>query len=384
MKLMKDKKIFFPNLDGLRFIAFLMVFLWHTLKTPFEIYANKNDWINNLFYLLMNGKTGVSIFFVLSGFLITYLILAEIKLNGKLNVFKFYIRRSLRIWPLYFLLLILVFAVIPVIMNWFHLNRGQYNMRPWFYFLFIGNFDVLHIYMTNGRDLLASTITWSVAIEEQFYFIWPLLFAFIPVRFYKYIFPVLVSAAYIFRSCYAGNTAVLSFHTFSVGGDLALGGWAAYLSFFNKGFVGFFEKQSNSSRGFIYLAGIAILYFIQFAAANSLVQVYERLLQTTFFCYIILDQNFCRQNFLKFSNNRFISFWGKYTYGLYLWHPVVLLITTVLLTKVLHFSLQDASTYLIIAPVGLAVSLLVSFVSYRFFELYFLNLKKKFAYINKN
>ena len=380
---MKDKKIFFPNLDGLRFVAFMMVFVWHALKAPFDLLHIENPFVQKFFYYFLNGKTGVSIFFVLSGFLITYLILAEIELNGKLDVLKFYIRRSLRIWPLYFLVLLLVFVGMPIAMRFTGANWSEFDMRPLFYFLFIGNFDVLRIYLTNGTDLLPSTVTWSVAIEEQFYFAWPLFFTLLPAKFFKYIFPVVLFGSYIFRSMHAGSSPTLNFHTLSVAGDLALGGLAAYLSFTDKNFVNFFKGQSNKLRGLIYIGGMLLLYSLQFLEDDG-VHVYSRLIQTLFFAYIILDQNFCLQERFKFSASKFMSYWGKYTYGLYLWHPFLLLVITILFTKVFHLSYQNVFTHLLIAPIALAASFTVSYASYHYFEKHFLKLKNRFAFIRKD
>lgn len=375
----KEKRIFFPNLDGLRFVAFLMVFLWHALKTPFELLHIENRWLQNLFYLFVNGNKGVSIFFVLSGFLITYLILAEIQVNGRLNIAKFFIRRGLRIWPLYFLVVLFVFGLVPILMSFAGLSWNQFDMNPWYYFLFLGNFDVLHIYQMNGTDLLPSTVTWSVAIEEQFYLVWPLLFAGIPSKFYKFIFPFLLIAAYTFRCLNAESLPILKFHTLSVCGDLALGGWIAYLSFTNKNFVDFFHNQSNALRLTLYCTGIMLLYLVQFSE-NDLLNAFMRLIQTIFFSYIILDQNFSGQNTFKFSNNRFLTFWGRYTYGLYLLHPLVLLTITLLVTKCFNYSLQHINTHLTIAILGFGCSMLVSYYSYIFIERHFLNLKKKIGY----
>lgn len=379
----KDKRIFFPNLDGLRFVAFLMAFLWHALKAPFDLLQIQNPWIHQFFYFFFNGKTGVSIFFVLSGFLITYLILAEVGLNNRLDVIKFYIRRSLRIWPLYFLVLILVFVVMRLVMGLLGFDWSEFDMRPWYYFLFIGNFDVLHIYLAQGADLLPSTVTWSVAIEEQFYLIWPLLFAIVPVRLYKFIFPVVLIASYVFRSLHADSIPVLNFHTLSVCGDLAIGGWAAYFSYTSKSFVNIFASQSAKLRASIYCAGIIILYLLQFID-NNWMHVFGRLAQTLFFAYTILDQNFSGQTSMKFSGSRLMSFWGKYTYGLYLWHPMVLLVITMLFTRVFHLSLLYISTHLLIAAAGLIGSFVTSFLSYKYVEAYFLKMKIKFAFISKS
>ncbi len=375
------KRIFFPNLDGLRVIAFLMVYLWHTLKTPFEMLGVSNVWLRQLFYFFINGKTGVSVFFVLSGFLITYLLLAEIAANGRVSVFRFYTRRALRIWPLYFLILLVVFFGIRTAMWLLHLNWSQYDMRACYYFLFIGNFDVLRIYLQQGTDLLPSTVTWSVAIEEQFYLVWPLLFAFIPPRTYKFIFPCLLLVAYVFRAFHADHIAVLNFHTLSVCGDLAMGGWAAWLSFTNKKFVQLFHQLPNQGRWVIYTVSLVLLYLGSFIE-HSFTQVFARLFQTLFFAWVILDQNFSGQQQLKLSNNRQLTYWGKYTYGLYLWHPVVLLLLTMVLTRISHLALQGIGIYLVMAPVGLVATMLVSYLSYHYVEAYFLKWKEKFAIIN--
>ena len=101
-----DKKsagIYFANLDGLRFLSFLMVFLHHTVVYDINI---KGTFFERLLTTVGYGGSGVSIFFVLSGFLITYLLLQEKEANGKINISFFYIRRGLRIWPLYYLVII--------------------------------------------------------------------------------------------------------------------------------------------------------------------------------------------------------------------------------------------------------------------------------------
>jgi peptidoglycan/LPS O-acetylase OafA/YrhL len=378
-----SKKIFFPNLDGLRFIAFSMVFIAHIQGNSFRIPDIDNVFLRKFLLLFANGKTGVSIFFVLSGFLITYLILSEIKLNGKLDVIKFYVRRTLRIWPLYFLLLLVIFGIMPLLMQYFHENWKQFDMTPWYYFTFLSNFDVLHILLNKGNDLAASSLTWSVAIEEQFYLIWPLLFLGFNKNLYKFIFPAFVILCYSFRYFNADNETILYFHSISVCGDLALGGWAAYLSLTNDRFKNFFITQSYKQRISFYFFATAVLYVIQFGT-HPLFLVFNRLPQTLFFSYIILDQNFNPQTKWKLSNNRFITFWGKYTYGLYLWHAFILMIINIAVSKLLHFSLDQFTVRAVVAILGFVLSLTVSYCSYIWFEAWFLRLKDKFSFIHKS
>src|SRR6476660_5257777 len=107
---MKEAKVFFPNLDGLRFFAFFLVYLQHAFGDLLAEIGQPGFWLGRLQTNVSGaGGIGVSFFFVLSGFLITYLILREIQLYGFLDVRAFYIRRSLRIWPLYYAVIIFGF-----------------------------------------------------------------------------------------------------------------------------------------------------------------------------------------------------------------------------------------------------------------------------------
>ena len=104
------KSIHFPNLTGLRFIAALVVLIHHVEQYR-SIYGKTNYWNNSTIRLL--GEEGVTLFFVLSGFLITYLLLAEKANVGTILIKQFYVRRILRIWPLYFLVVVLGFFILP-------------------------------------------------------------------------------------------------------------------------------------------------------------------------------------------------------------------------------------------------------------------------------
>ena len=106
------KKIYFPNLDGLRFFAFLAVFLAHSF------YSESEEITELAVYKVFRsvghlGMFGVNFFFVLSGFLITYLLIIEKKEYKNVNIPAFYVRRVLRIWPLYYLVILIGFMAVP-------------------------------------------------------------------------------------------------------------------------------------------------------------------------------------------------------------------------------------------------------------------------------
>ena len=166
------RKLYFPNLNGLRFIAAFFVIINHTEQLKFYYNLNNgtiSDFAKNI------GKLGVMLFFVLSGFLITYLLVTEEKVTGSIHTRKFYIRRFLRILPLYFLLMIIVFFVLHNFTFWDIPNlKNPIN----------GNFTtilLLHIFLVpNLSTALYGFIpyiaqAWSIGTEEQSYFLWPIL-----------------------------------------------------------------------------------------------------------------------------------------------------------------------------------------------------------------
>ena len=105
-------KIYFENLDGLRFLSFVAIFLHHGLFTRFEVVEN-SQLFQTIKVLLKPSGLGVPFFFCLSGFLITYLLLKELQDFNKIDILKFYIRRALRIWPLYYAVIIFGFFIFP-------------------------------------------------------------------------------------------------------------------------------------------------------------------------------------------------------------------------------------------------------------------------------
>ena len=159
----KSMSGYLPQVDGLRGIAILGVLLFHlSSKLP----------ALHMGYVAGNGWAGVDLFFVISGFLITTILLES---AGSEHYFRnFYVRRILRIWPLYFALLIFVFVLLPWIVPALR-ERIFTQCHPWqSYFLFVQNFFV------HEFGIGPVGVTWSLAIEEQFYLVWPLFILFLP------------------------------------------------------------------------------------------------------------------------------------------------------------------------------------------------------------
>lgn len=380
---MSKTKIFFPNLDGLRTIAFLFVFSEHVLWGAIKLLNINGGFSNHFIYnLFSNGGLGVSIFFVLSGFLITYLILNEIELNGKIDVISFYKRRFLRIWPLYLGLLMFIFFVYPFLVRALNLYYFENPANKWMYFAFLSNFDMIRLYNEGKESFMQTGVTWSVAIEEQFYLIWPLLFFIISKRNLPILFGAVILSSVVFRYINCENSTLIYFHTLGVFSDLAVGGFLAWLSMNYKSKLDNTIHISNSLKILIYIFGVLFVlcneYFITVPQWRSV----NRLLSSLFFAYVLADQNFSTGDFLKLSRLRLFSYLGKWTYGMYLLHPVAFLFMQYFY-DFFDLPMDAFLSRFIFAIFTLVLTVLISFLSFRFFETPFLKLKSKFAYISK-
>jgi peptidoglycan/LPS O-acetylase OafA/YrhL len=155
------KKI--PQLDAVRGIAVLLVLLHNT-----DVYPALH-----LRLISANGWMGVDLFFVLSGLLITGILLDTKQSDGYFR--NFYARRCLRIWPLYYSVLLFMFVIVPVLRpSEAHTVFAARSSPWWAYPIFLQNFLVPIPTMATG----ALGVTWSLAVEEQFYLIWPLVVRF--------------------------------------------------------------------------------------------------------------------------------------------------------------------------------------------------------------
>ncbi len=357
-------KEFFPNLDGLRFFAFFLVFWQHAFVPLMETLQIPADYK----HYFVTGGLGVSFFFVLSGFLITYLLLKENAKNGFINIKAFYVRRILRILPLYYAVLAFGFLLYPLMRYLLHLPP-QDNGNPVLYILFLGNFDVMSAALDRPSFV---GILWSLAIEEQFYIFWVLLLVIVPRKLYIFLILLVIIVSTAFRALQT-DEKILYFHTLSVISDLGIGAAMAYLAFNKPSFTAFFKRLSKLAIAAIYVLGIALV----FVFPNLFNAAIQRIVFSLFFAFVIAEQNYSDNSFYKMSNFKRISFCGVFTYGLYMLHPIVFYFIN-LAAEWIGIEKAAISTILMVAAAGLALSIAAAAASFYIFEKPVLKFKQRF------
>lgn len=381
---MSNDKLYFKNLDSIRFIAALMVFLGHAIRPSFQCLPIKNTYWEKLLNTLTNGGTGVSIFFVLSGFLITYLLITEHELNFKVSLKNFYMRRVLRIWPLYFFVVVFSFLIYPLLKSLIGMNNPL-GSSFLYYVTFLSNFDVINIQkFCTGNDAMSQGITWSVSIEEQFYLFWPLIFVFLPKRFWIYSIILVIIGSILFRILHNNDNIVLYYHTFSVLLDLGIGGLMALLIKSNNKIRSFFENCSTLTHLTLFIFSFCLVFFSDTLFSFNYGAAISRVFITFSFALIISAQAITkRESKFNLGNMSFANKWGKYTYGIYLIHPIAITIMDILV-RIIHFPKTNFISLFSIGAISFIFTLFLSKISFRYYESRFLLLKDKFAMIKSH
>jgi peptidoglycan/LPS O-acetylase OafA/YrhL len=362
-----------PELDVLRFFAFLGVFVVHSVEgysIDFMVLHHIPLWVaQSLVSLAHAGMYGVDLFFVLSAYLITVLLLREKDVRGALNVRAFYLRRILRIWPLYYLFVGLA-ALIPFL-NPHHYFSQRYVLS--FLFL-IGNWS----FIVFGIQKTVAMPLWSVSVEEQFYLFWPPLVARLSRRQIIAAAVIMICVANIFRPFAASmgeNRVQLWMNTFSHLDSIAAGILLAVL---------FRERALSLKYGrrivLIFFAICCLVARAHFAFGTTQSDGRVSLLGTAIGDPVVPLA--CTAILIGFIGlpfrSRVLQYLGKISYGLYVYHLTGLLIIDKLLpgggAGAIHACLR------VVFALGLTIA--ISAASYRIVETPFLNLKRRFTYID--
>jgi peptidoglycan/LPS O-acetylase OafA/YrhL len=391
-----------PALDGLRGMAVLMVFICHVSETFWSI---PNPW-RNIPYLLWAGWTGVDLFFVLSGFLITGILWEN---RAATHYFRnFYARRTLRLFPLYYTALVIIFLVIPLLVPIFEhrspvMTEIAARLRdsekaagywPWF---FTYNADFLFTI----KNLMFPGQFWSLAVEEHFYLMWPLLIHRLSHGILIKVTSGIVIGTLILRVCLYHFLIPYGMYcfTFCRMDGLAMG---ALIALIMRNPDGIATLTRFSKKAFpIILVFCAALLLYQRGVWNQygFIQQTIGFSLTPAFYACLLIAVLTNDKAAGLFSNRTLRFLGKYSYAIYIIHPFVMNYIRPLFSR--HYSIVAALIHggNTIARQSMAIQLLdgvcfigsvigitmiLALISWKLIEQPFLNLKKYFPYEKAN
>jgi peptidoglycan/LPS O-acetylase OafA/YrhL len=180
-----------------------------------------------------------------------------------------------------------------------------------------------------------------------------------------------LALSFAFRIYHYEAPYKLYFHSFSAAFDLSAGGLAAWLCLYNKKFLRFFSDLLNHWRILFACAGLLLMY-LAVVYDKGLLAVFLRGLQVFFFAFIIIDQCFNVFGSGKLARATWLSRLGKYTYGIYLLHPICLLVFNTFSIRVLHLPHDSTYALMIAFFIGLPLTILAAKISYHFMEKKFL------------
>lgn len=308
----------FPAFDGVRGVAVLVVVFSHMPQVvDSELY-------NIAWKLNQAPRTGyiaLDIFFALSGFFITRLLLRERATTGRISFSNFYARRALRIFPVYYL---------TVVACYFLFHFGTWDT----FSLLTYTFNFYHPFHPAPHPLEQ---TWSLSVEEQFYFFWPLLVLLVPQRLLSVatgrVIPLLaIVSGLVIAAIYGGQDNSLSgdlvyMSIFTRMLSLSLGGWLA---------VREFEKRPLHGRPCVLLLAVAISLLIadrvgrdtgfitSQAAYWTVALVAYAMISVSFVSTIVFDDSIVKRGLTRFLSTPILRGFGRISYAMYVVHLPVL------------------------------------------------------------
>ncbi len=366
--------VLFEGLNELRFFAAFLVVMNHA-----ETIRAKNGLPNfNSYTFFKNGGTAVTFFFVLSGFLITYLLLKEIFNTHTVKVKTFYLKRVLRIWPLYYLIVAAGLFIVPFAISKLGINYEMpYTFNQvWYYFVFFLPGMVTFLF---GHHLLEPL--WSIGVEEVFYLVWAPL-----SKLFKNNLPwllitvlaikiVLITYSYLFLNAQSMAAYLINSFQFEA---MAIGGFGAYFVFNRTKPLSNLTIYSAAFQVCIYSL-LAAFLFLHNTATNKFgillfqTPVVSGLFINFLFLYLIIGVSLNEKNIFKIKS-RLFSFLGEISYGIYMYH-MLLIFGIVMIFKPFFLKLNIFTGSILFYIIITILVTGTAALSKKYFENYFLKMK---------
>lgn len=365
-----SKTVYLPGLNGLRAIAALAVVISHITLGLGEFGLNNKifgtDRDGNANGVALSGH-GVTIFFTLSGFLITFLLLKEKEVTGHVKIKDFYIRRILRIWPLYYLYFFVCIVTIII----YSISIAKSSV-PFYVFL------AANIPYIIGKALPFLAHYWSLGVEEQFYLFFPQLAKLSNKKLLKLtvllIFSLL-SLKFVFWVLYRKYGMELPFLAISVTRfhTMFIGVAGAILYYYRN--TQFLFLSTHKVTQFISWTCILLLAINKFHIAS----VIDGELISVVSLFLIMGQVTKRNKLINLENDA-CDFIGKISYGIYVIHPVLIFY----FARLLGHLADTTANYLMVYFLVVATTILLAYFSYEFYEKRFLKLKLKYSIVKSS
>ena len=381
MKTENQRKLDFKNitifqgLNSLRFIAAFLVVMHHSETIKRKNGIENYEWLG----LFRNGGNAVTFFFVLSGFLITYLLLKENGITGNIKIKTFYFKRIRRIWPLYFLLVFIGTIGLPFAFSVLNVNYEMpYKLeQTWAFFLFFLPGLVTFFF---GHHILEPL--WSIGVEEVFYLIWAPLFKINKNKILPLLLSVIIlKSLFTFLGIFVIHNELFNYivSTFKFE-SMAIGGLGAY-------FV--YARIQSTNHLLIFKIPIQIVLFltlIVYLTFHSNIDntywnaIFKSPILSSFvidilFLYVIVCISTVENSIIKLRNKT-LSFLGEISYGIYMYHMLVIF-ATILFLKNYLIEMNSPWNQVVFYSVITFFTITISALSKYLFENYFLNFKKK-------
>ena len=353
-----------PGLDALRGLAVLAVVAYHGLSWNPSPQQFRQTWTAYLPGLFAYGWLGVDLFFVLSGFLITGILMDSKGRPGHLR--DFYVRRALRILPVFVVVLLIVKLIGRV--TWTYIGLCLDYMANMFF--------VFHLSGSLYGPL------WSLAVEEQFYLVWPWLVKLVSKRRLAFVAVASILLSPLLRYLSASGIAPLGdphWMTWMISDNLAMGALLALILRSSWGTIQHARRLGWS----LFLAGLLLLFVgIPFGILDSQKPLSTALETVPFewmFGALLLLSLFVGEKPIVLTFTRPLRFLGYISYGLYLYHVLVFDIAD---TPFFHngiYKVWTVKVWILRFLLNFTLCVIVAYVSRRSFEEYFLRLKKNFT-----
>lgn len=358
---MPRKDLHFTGLTGLRGIAAIIVVISHI--DQFHYLFNYESIGFDKFGF---AEDAVTLFFVLSGFLITYLLLMEKRITGKIDIKSFYMRRILRIWPTYYLALFV--SLIMIFMKIIS-PPEDFGVSVLLYVLFFAN-------LAFALAIPIRTITplWSVGVEEQFYAVWPWIVKHsADLKKSLWIIILVYFITKVFFWHYQQNGGEYQLIRLTKIDSMAIGGLFA-LTYFKRNIrlLNLFYSK--------YCQLLAIAIIVSPLFLKSVVYNLESELKSLAYAIVILNVATNKESLIK-TEFKILNFFGRISYGIYVYHMIIIFLISEILKQSPGFGIPDNYYFVLILVISGTV--LVSYVSYEFWEVPFLKMKSKFKSISK-